>query len=171
MANWSIDYASINSNKKKISTPVGFEQGALLNTKSGSKSAKQSTPQEGHNDTALKIRRAWDVAWGPAKSIPMNGFMLYMTGNNVQIFSVMITAMLFFNPAKAIMSLNQNFSRFESKETAAELIMPKLLFIGLQVVTMLLGVYKVNAMGLLPTTTSDWLAFLPHKQVLEYVAL
>ncbi|KAG2228162.1 hypothetical protein INT45_009208 [Circinella minor] len=171
MATWSIDYASINSNKKKIAVPVGYEQGALLSTKSGSKSAKQSTPQETHNDTALKIRRAWDVAWGPAKSIPMNGFMLYMTGSNVQIFSVMITAMLFFNPAKAIMSLNQNFSRFESKETAVELIMPKLLFVGLHILTMLLGVYKVNAMGLLPTTTSDWLAFLPHKQVLEYVAL
>ena len=64
-----------------------------------------------------------------------------------------------------------DFSRFESKETAVELIMPKLLFVGLHILTMLLGVYKVNAMGLLPTTTSDWLAFLPHKQVLEYVAL
>lgn len=56
------------------------------------------------------------------------------------------------------------FGRFESKETAADLIVPKLLFIGLHLLTILLGVYKVNAMGLLPTTTSDWLAFLPHKQ-------
>lgn len=56
------------------------------------------------------------------------------------------------------------FGRFESKETAADLIVPKLLFIGLHLLTVLLGVYKVNAMGLLPTTTSDWLAFLPHKQ-------
>ncbi|KAI9497061.1 hypothetical protein BDB00DRAFT_868899 [Zychaea mexicana] len=173
MADWSIDYASINPIKKKsnIANPVGFEQGALSNAKAGSKSTRQSTAQETHNDTALKIRRAWDVAWSPAKSIPMNAFMLYMTGNGVQIFSVMITAMLFFQPAKAIMSLQQNFARFESKETATELIVPKLVFLGLHILTMLLGVYKVNAMGLLPTTTSDWLAFLPHKQVLEYVAL
>ncbi|KAI8141197.1 hypothetical protein BJV82DRAFT_619661 [Fennellomyces sp. T-0311] len=171
MTNWSIDYASINGKRGKspIANPVGFEHGALQNTKA-SKSAKP-TAQETQNDTALKIRRAWDVAWSPAKSIPMNAFMLYMTGNGVQIFSVMITAMLFFQPAKAIMSIQQTFSRFDSKEAAAELMVPKLVFLGLHILTMLLGVYKVNAMGLLPTTTSDWLAFLPHKQVLEYVAL
>lgn len=38
----------------------------------------------------------------------MNAIMVYMTGNSVQIFSVMITAMLFFQPVKAIMSLQQS---------------------------------------------------------------
>lgn len=38
----------------------------------------------------------------------MNAIMIYMTGNGVQIFSVMITIMLFLNPAKAIMSLQQS---------------------------------------------------------------
>ncbi|KAJ8651434.1 hypothetical protein O0I10_013016 [Lichtheimia ornata] len=173
MPDWSIDYASISANKrtKAVANPVGYEPGALSQSKGASKSARQTTTQDAHNDSALKIRRAWDVAWGPAKSIPMNAIMIYMTGNGVQIFSVMITIMLFLNPAKAIMSLQQTFGRFESKETAAELIVPKLLFIGLHLLTVLLGVYKVNAMGLLPTTTSDWLAFLPHKQMLEHVEL
>ncbi|KAI9032861.1 hypothetical protein CLU79DRAFT_677452, partial [Phycomyces nitens] len=108
--------------------------------------------------------RAWDVALSPAKNIPMNAIMIYMSGNGVQIFSVMITFMLFFQPAKAIMTLGQTFERFESKGAAAkrpeaDLLLPKLAFIGLQIVIMLLGVYKVNNMGLLPTTTSDWLAF------------
>lgn len=44
----------------------------------------------------------------PAKSIPMNAIMIYMSGNGVQLFSVMITAMLFWNPIKAIASLNQS---------------------------------------------------------------
>jgi hypothetical protein len=54
------------------------------------------------------LQRAWDVAMGPAKSIPMNAIMIYMSGNGVQIFSVMITAMLFWNPLKAIFTLNQS---------------------------------------------------------------
>lgn len=49
-------------------------------------------------------------------------------------------------------------------------MMPKLAFIGLHIVTILLGVYKVNAMGLLPNTTSDWLAFIKPKEILEYAA-
>lgn len=56
------------------------------------------------------------------------------------------------------------FSRFETKDST-ELLMPKFVFLFLQVVVMMLGVYKVNAMGLLPTTTSDWLAFLEPKKV------
>jgi ER membrane protein complex subunit 4 len=47
---------------------------------------------------------------GPAKTIPMNAIMIYMSGTGVQIFSVMITAMLFWQPIKAIFTLNQSKS-------------------------------------------------------------
>lgn len=42
---------------------------------------------------------------GPAKSIPMNAIMIYMSGTSLQIFTVMVTAMLFFNPIKAMMQV------------------------------------------------------------------
>lgn len=131
----------------------------------------------------------------PAKSIPMNAIMIYMSGTGLQIFTVMVTAMLFFNPIKAIMQVQQSksfslgskvhddcidtsflaFSRFESTGAAryqpgADLVMVKLAFIGLHIVTICLGVYKVNAMGLLPNTTSDWLAFIKPKEILEFAA-
>ena len=134
---------------------------------------------------------------GPAKTIPMNAIMIYMSGNGVQIFSVMITAMLFWQPIKAIFTLNQSkseksswtvdstlkyinvnivwfyplaFERFEPTGAAknhpeASLLTAKATFLGLQLVTIALGIYKVNGMGLLPTTTSDWLAFMSPKQV------
>ncbi|KAL1931554.1 hypothetical protein VTP01DRAFT_9697 [Rhizomucor pusillus] len=174
MSKWNVDFAPINTNKgqrSSVANPVGFEQGTLHSLKGSTKSSRATSTQEAHDDTALKIRRAWDVAWGPAKSIPMNAIMIYMTGTGVQIFSVMITAMLFFQPAKAIMSTRQTFERFETKNGAADLLVPKALYIGLHLLTILLGVYKVNAMGLLPTTTSDWLGFLQPKQVLEYAAI
>ncbi len=54
----------------------------------------------------LKQRRAWDLAISPAKSLPMNAFMLYMSGGGVQIFSIGILAMLLLNPIKAVSSIN-----------------------------------------------------------------
>ncbi|KAI9307201.1 hypothetical protein BJ944DRAFT_262318 [Cunninghamella echinulata] len=171
MAKWTIDYASINTTSKKLSNPIGYEPSALQ-SRNGLKSTRQN--QTDHNDVEMKIKRAWDVAMGPAKSIPMNAVMIYMSGNGVQIFSVMITAMLFINPIKAIMTIGQTFERFETKgstQPGADLLLAKLTFIGLHLLTICLGIYKLNGMGLLPTTTSDWLAFLPPKQVIEYASI
>ncbi|CAO3688206.1 unnamed protein product [Rhizopus stolonifer] len=120
-----------------------------------------------------RMKRAWDVALAPAKSVPMSLFMMYMSGNSLQIFSVMITAtMLFLQPIKAIMSAQETFSRFESTDSKQkiDLTLPKLSFIGLQVIVILLGIYRVNSMGLLPNTTSDWLTFIKPKEILEFAA-
>lgn len=53
---------------------------------------------------------------GPAKSIPMNAIMIYMSGTSLQIFTVMVTAMLFFNPVKAIMTTQQSKNSVYHKE-------------------------------------------------------
>ncbi|KAI8053938.1 hypothetical protein BDF22DRAFT_682154 [Syncephalis plumigaleata] len=74
----------------------------------------------------------------------------------------MITGMLFFQPVKAIMNLNAG------TRTSNELALPKLVFILMNLLTILLGVYKLSAMGLLPTATSDWLAFMEPKKILEH---
>ncbi|KAI8071760.1 hypothetical protein BC940DRAFT_293660 [Gongronella butleri] len=165
MSSWSVDYSTIEPSKK-LTSPVGFVAGAIQQR---NVSKSQRSAAQDKKDTEMKIKRAWDVAMGPAKNIPMNAIMIYMSGNGVQIFSVMITAMLFMQPIKSIMGTQQTFERFETKgSTSADLLQAKLAYIGLNLVVICLGVYKVNAMGLLPTTTSDWLAFLPHKHALEY---
>lgn len=48
------------------------------------------------------------MAVSPAKSLPMNAFMLYMSGNSVQIFSIGILVMLLLNPLKAIANINSS---------------------------------------------------------------
>eukprot|EP00126_Sphaerothecum_destruens_P009482 Sdes_comp20517_c0_seq6m15081 len=62
--------------------------------------------QQGNN--SLKLKKAWDIALAPGKSIPMNAFMMYMAGNTVHIFSIMITGMMFLNPMKALFSVSQS---------------------------------------------------------------
>ena len=41
-------------------------------------------------------RIAWNICIGPLKSIPMNGFMMYMIGNQIGIWSIMMLGMTFF---------------------------------------------------------------------------
>ncbi|KAI9358333.1 hypothetical protein DFJ73DRAFT_957800 [Zopfochytrium polystomum] len=162
----------------------------------GSKAKTEEDPNHQMNLNNLKLKKSWDVALAPLKSIPMNAFMLYMSGNSVQIFSILVTVMLFWNAAKAMLSLPQAFEKFDirrkaggdgasSNSTGASgsassgglgailsdpLLVPKLVFIVAQILTMGLGVYKCGSMGLLPTAQSDWLAFLEPKKVLEFSA-
>ncbi|KAG0334529.1 hypothetical protein BG004_000370, partial [Podila humilis] len=122
------------------------------------------------------LKKAWDVALAPGKQLPMQGFMLWMSGNSVQIFSVAITAMLMFSPIRALFSMSQVFERYETVSPIkvafmdSKLFLPKVTFVAMQILTILLGMWKLNAMGLLPTSHSDWLAFLEPKTPIEYAA-
>ncbi|CAG8470499.1 8560_t:CDS:2 [Ambispora gerdemannii] len=155
--NWSIDFASLDPSRNRgqltLADPPGYA------ASSNSPSTRNKQDQE-----TLKIKKAWDAALSPGKNIPMNAFMLWMSGNGVQIFSVMITGMLFFQPIKALLTIDSAFERYESPKNKSRLLLPKITFVLLQLLTMALGLYKCSAMGLLPTATSDWLAFMEPKQ-------
>ncbi|KAJ9068029.1 hypothetical protein DSO57_1032912 [Entomophthora muscae] len=113
----------------------------------------------------LKAKKAWDLAFASAKSIPMNAIMIYMSGNSVAIFSIMVTGMMFFQPIKAIMGINKVFERLESEDEKVDLTLQKITFCILNLFVVGMGVYKCASMGLLPTSTSDWLAFEASPEV------
>lgn len=48
-----------------------------------------------------------DFATAPAKSLPMQAFMLYMSGGGVQIFSMGIVFMLLLTPFKNLAGINE----------------------------------------------------------------
>ena len=50
------------------------------------------------------------MALAPGKQLPMQAFMLWMSGNSVQIFSAAITGMLMVTPIKALMGMAQGTS-------------------------------------------------------------
>ncbi|EPS37420.1 hypothetical protein H072_8875 [Dactylellina haptotyla CBS 200.50] len=131
------------------------------------KSSKQVTPPTQAETDDLKVKKAWEIALAPAKSLPMNMIMMYMSGNSLQIFSIMMTVMLFMNPLRALSTVGNTFSKFEGESTSGRLAIVKLAYIGLQLLTIVIGIWKVNAMGLLPTTRSDWLAWEQAPMPLE----
>jgi hypothetical protein len=98
----------------------------------------------------LKLKKAWEVALAPVKQLPMTAIMMYMSGNSLQIFSIMMVLMAFKNPVVGLMATNQAFEKFESEGTKQKLALVKTVYVAMQVLALALGVWKVNGMGLLP---------------------
>ncbi|CAK7239470.1 MAG: hypothetical protein STHCBS139747_000901 [Sporothrix thermara] len=158
-----------------IADPPGFPAQAVASNKkrdaketkaaaSAASTKKQQTPEE--MDT-LKVKKAWEVALGPIKNLPMTAIMMYMSGNSLQMFSIMMVFMAFKNPIMGILSTQQTFERFETPGNRGQILQVKLAFVAMQILALALGVWKINGMGLLPTTRSDWLAWEVPRVALE----
>jgi hypothetical protein len=116
----------------------------------------------------LKVKKAWEVALAPAKSLPMNVFMSYMSGNSLQIVPIMMTSMMFFiTPFKQILKTNEAFSNLESKNNSSDIQVTKLVYIVCHLLAVGVGIWKLGMMGLLPNTRSDWLAWESQSTILE----
>ncbi|CZT00012.1 related to ER membrane DUF1077 domain protein [Rhynchosporium graminicola] len=170
---WVLDLNSSPSAKSKsasIPDPPGFTALASGNKKQQLSSSKASTvraaPTTEEMDI-LKLKKAWEVALAPVKQLPMTAIMMYMSGNTLQIFTIMTVIMAFKNPFMGLLATNQAFERFESPGTKAQLLMVKAVYVAMQILALALGVWKVNGMGLLPTTRSDWLAWETRRVPME----
>ncbi|EGS22063.1 uncharacterized protein CTHT_0039480 [Thermochaetoides thermophila DSM 1495] len=150
-----------------IPDPPGYGQPSSGSSKKKDKDAKRQQPTADEMDT-LKVKKAWEVALGPIKGLPMTLLMIYMTPNSLQIFSIMMVFMTFKNPIMGILGTNQAFHRFETDTNRSRILQVKVAYVAFQLVALALGIWKVNAMGLLPTTRSDWLAWEAQRDVIEH---
>ncbi|KAI7832455.1 hypothetical protein BC939DRAFT_418642 [Gamsiella multidivaricata] len=168
---WRFNLQTPDSTKRVAVDPPGYVGNKHIATRGHDESKGRQVDNE-----MLKVKKAWDVALAPGKQLPMQAFMLWMSGNSVQIFSVAITAMLMFSPIRALVNMSQVLERYETVSPVkvsfmeSKLALPKLAFVAMQILTILLGMWKLNSMGLLPTSHSDWLAFLDPKIPVEYTA-
>ncbi|KAM6109515.1 ER membrane protein complex subunit 4 [Cariama cristata] len=110
-------------------------------------------------------KRCWDVALAPLKQIPMNLFIMYMAGNTISIFPAMMVCMMGWRPLQALMSLSATLKALESSSRRA---LQGLVFLVGNGLGLALALYKCQAMGLLPTRPSDWLAFVAPPQRMEF---
>ncbi|KAL3467048.1 hypothetical protein BJX64DRAFT_189386 [Aspergillus heterothallicus] len=154
-----------SSSNSSIPDPPGFSRKSGGKSRA-EKSAAPTTSKPVETDT-LKLKKAWEIALAPSKQIPMNGIMMYMSGNSLQIFSIMMVFMLFKGPIQGLINTNAVFAKFDSDTLRGKLLGVKAVYVLMQFVLLALGVWKVNAMGLLPTTRSDWLAWESERRPLE----
>ena len=131
-----------------------------------------STITAAENKQAMAIRarkqsKAMSIALSPGKQIAMNGFMLWMSGKNLNIFSISITGMAIMNPIKGIMNVSNAFRSCEDPDGKVDLTSSKILFSLLNLFWLGVGLYKCSKMKLLPVTSADWESYVVWKNVLE----
>ena len=131
-----------------------------------------STITAAENKQAMAIRarkqsKAMSIALSPGKQIAMNGFMLWMSGKNLNIFSISITGMAIMNPIKGIMNVSNAFRSCEDPDGKVDLTSSKILFMILNLFWLFVGLYKCSKMKLLPVTSADWESYVVWKNVLE----
>ncbi|GMK58397.1 hypothetical protein CspeluHIS016_0504290 [Cutaneotrichosporon spelunceum] len=149
-----LDY---NVSNVRVQNPPGFV-GAARET------AKRDATAAERQSNELKLKRAWEMAFAPAKSLPMQAIMLYFSGSGVQIFSLGMIFMLVTGPVGAIAGILRAFEPFRTTRADGELtynqLIPAMLTYALcQGVVFCLGLYKCGTMGILPTGPADWLQF------------
>ncbi|XP_054164516.1 ER membrane protein complex subunit 4-like [Oppia nitens] len=116
------------------------------------------------NDHNLIVKKSWDIALAPMKQIPMNLFIMYMSGNSISIFPIMMVGMLFLRPIKALIQINTTFKMIEGHQA----ILQKLIYLIGNLLCVALALYKCQSMGLLPSHASDWLDFVDPPLRIEF---
>ncbi|QHS73119.1 chaperone EMC4 [Saccharomyces paradoxus] len=150
-------------NSNTLSSPPGFEGNASkgnITKKQQDATSQTSSLAQKNQITILQAQKAWQIALQPAKSIPMNIFMSYMSGTSLQIIPIMTALMLLSGPIKAILSTRSAFKPvLGNKETQSQVQTAMFMYIAFQGVLMYIGYRKLNSMGLIPNAKGDWLSW------------
>ncbi|KAL7551278.1 hypothetical protein ACHAWF_014472 [Thalassiosira exigua] len=116
---------------------------------------------------ARKQSKAMSIALSPGKQIAMNGFMLWMSGKNLNVFSISITTMAIMNPLKGILTVSNAFRSCEDPDGKVDLTSSKALFVLMNLIWLGVGLYKMATMKLLPLTSADWESYVIWKHAME----
>mmetsp|Transcript_9703 Transcript_9703/g.18217 ORF Transcript_9703/g.18217 Transcript_9703/m.18217 type:complete len:204 (-) Transcript_9703:207-818(-) len=188
---WSVDLNIQKSDigystTQKFPPPLGMKLVTAYETQyrsssttisSSSKSIKKASElslKEKQRAATLIQRKnsaAMGLATSPGKSVLMNAFMMYMSGSNLNMWSISVTSMSIISPIRAILGVNSQFSKFEDPSGKVDLQMPKLIFIVLNLLWLAVGLYKMSKMRLLPTTSADWSGRIVWKELLESTSI
>ncbi|GAB9462771.1 putative membrane protein [Globisporangium polare] len=140
--------------------PIGFCRGIVAEKESSNAVAKTAS-----NTLELKKKRAMEIGMAPFKSLMQTGFMMWMSGSSVNIFSIMVTGMIIMNTLKSMLNIQGSFASVN--DGVIDLVQPKLVYVAGNLANVAMALYKCANMGLLPTTAADWTWLLPIKQVIE----
>ncbi|CCK68487.1 chaperone EMC4 KNAG_0B00380 [Huiozyma naganishii CBS 8797] len=175
---WAVDLVNTRANAsskvkitKKFPSPPGYvETNSQTSTTKGKKKNSAATAVNSTQINELQVQKAWQIALQPAKSAPMNFFMSYMSGTSLQIIPIMTALMLITGPIQALFSIKAAFKPvMGNKATAEQVYAAMIVYVLGQGVLMYIGLRKLNQMGLVPNTKSDWLVWETITDYQQYV--
>jgi hypothetical protein len=107
------------------------------------------------------------IAVKPGQQIFMNAFMMYMSGSQLNIFSISITSSAILSPLSGIFGIDRQFGALQD----VDLTVPKLIFVALNLAWLCVGLYKMSSMRLLPTTSADFAYKIEWKDMMETTSI
>ncbi|XP_046991801.1 ER membrane protein complex subunit 4 isoform X1 [Schistocerca americana] len=154
---WALDTGSRSKQERSsdLASPPGYNPSA---GQVYTEATRESDPNH------LIIKKSWELALGPLKQMPMNLFIMYMAGNSISIFPIMMVGMLIVRPVKALFTMQTTFKMIEGDHAVVQ----KFAYLLGNIVSVALALYKCHSMGLLPSHASDWLAFVEPQLRMEY---
>jgi hypothetical protein len=161
MKGWKLDFDSLSVEKKHNFDPPGYDASIAKEANSAISVVKKK-------DSSLagkKQQMLYAMATAPAKNVAFMCFMAYMFGNGIQIFSIIMTFSLLAQPFSAILSSGEMFKA--DAEFKLDTLTPRLLYCLVHSGQIVFGLYKLNAMGLLPVHASDWISTMEVPRAME----
>eukprot|EP00931_Biecheleriopsis_adriatica_P070044 TRINITY_DN43840_c0_g1_i1.p1 TRINITY_DN43840_c0_g1~~TRINITY_DN43840_c0_g1_i1.p1 ORF type:complete len:172 (-),score=44.43 TRINITY_DN43840_c0_g1_i1:58-573(-) len=140
-----------------IQDPVGFKMSMDDGGAASGKNKSASANKE------LLEKKAWEIAVAPIQQVGMNLFMLWMSGSSPGIFNVMILGYCLTSIIGQFTKANMAFQNFKTIDTTLQW----LAYLALCSVSLAYLLYHASGMGLLPTSSGDWIALIPNVEILE----
>ncbi|WIA16366.1 hypothetical protein OEZ86_007857 [Tetradesmus obliquus] len=161
---WKMDFDSVEGLKhhNKLDPP-GFDSVTARDWVAGTSTlGKRRDPQL----IEKKQAALWQLASAPFRQVGFMCFMMWMMGNGIQIFSILMTLSGLATPVMAIIKSKEVFPADPEKKL--DTLTPRLLYCVINAGQFVFALHKLNAMGLLPTHPSDWLSAIAVPASLEH---
>jgi len=154
---WALDFTMKPAHEREMQIANMSELGYKKDISLNDEKTREANPN-------LVSKKSWEVATGPLKQLPMNLFIMWMAGNTISIFPIMMVGMMFIRPIQALLGAQQTFKAIESNHA----FLQRSVYVLGNLVCLGLAVYKCQVMGLLPIHPSDWLAFIEPQARQEW---
>lgn len=105
-------------------------------------------------------KKAWNIAHLPLKTMGMTFLMLYMSGNNAGIFSILIVSYALVNAVKILIQANKNFLEIE-RAAKKSFIIQKTVYCIYSLFGIAFILFKLGTMGLIPVNRGDFFSEIP----------
>lgn len=115
----------------------------------------------------ILVKRAWDVALSPAKSMGMTFLMMYLSGGSSGIFGILIIGYALINCVRTLLSICTAFKTFEETPGMPNIILQKIAYLCISFLGLVYVLYQCTSLGLLPINSGDYIALIPEKQRIE----
>jgi hypothetical protein len=111
---------------------------------------------------AKRKQKAMAMAMNPGQQIAMNAFMMYMSGSSLNMFSITTVSTAILTPLTSIFTVERTFGNLD-----VDTQMAKAVYVGINLVWLAIGLYKMSSMRLLPTTSADFADSVVWKDMME----